>query len=80
MTKQLSLKQIGVVEEVLPDSKFRVRTSAGIVVLSSMSGHMRKAFIKINIGDQVDLEVSPYDLYRGRIVYRKKKAGTDNFK
>lgn len=73
MAKQGSIKQVGTVEEALPDAKFRVRSEDGLNVLVSLSGKMRKNYIKIMIGDVVDIEVSSYDLYRGRIVYRHRK-------
>lgn len=73
MTKQGSIKQTGIVEEALPDSKFRVKSADGLSVLVSLSGKMRKNYIKIMVGDEVDMEVSPYDLFRGRITYRHRK-------
>lgn len=77
MTKQVSIQQKGVVEESLPNAQFRVRTSEGLLVLAVLSGKMRKNFIKILLGDEVDIEVSPYDLFRGRIIYRYRKGEKD---
>lgn len=78
MTKQGSIKQVGIVEEALPDAKFRVKTADGLSVLTSLSGKMRKNYIKIMVGDEVDIEVSPYDLFRGRITYRHRKTQKTN--
>ncbi|HEY8477537.1 MAG TPA: translation initiation factor IF-1 [Chloroflexota bacterium] len=62
----------GVVTEVLPDTHFRVRLDNGHEVLAYISGRMRKNYIRILEGDRVTVELSPYDLHRGRIVYRFK--------
>lgn len=62
----------GVVTEVLPDTHFRVRLDNGHEVLAYISGRMRKHYIRILEGDRVTVELSPYDLHRGRIVYRFK--------
>ena len=58
--------------EVLPNAMFRVELSGGHRVLAHISGKMRKHFIKILPGDTVRVELSPYDLTRGRVVYRFK--------
>ena len=63
----------GVVIEALPGTQFRVRLENDHVVLAYLSGKMRKYYIRILLGDQVRVEMSPYDLDRGRIVYRAKK-------
>jgi translation initiation factor IF-1 len=63
----------GTVIEALPDTQFRVKLDNGHVVLAYLSGRMRKYYIRILLGDHVRVEVSPYDLTRGRIVYRQKK-------
>jgi len=60
----------GIVEEVLPDSKFRVTLDNGHALTAYSSGKMRKNHIRILAGDRVSLEISPYDLSKGRIVYR----------
>ncbi|SHK37855.1 translation initiation factor IF-1 [Thermocrinis minervae] len=60
----------GVVEEVLPNAMFRVRLDTGHLVLAHVSGKMRVNFIRILPGDRVKVELSPYDLTRGRIIYR----------
>jgi len=62
----------GEVVESLPDAKFRVKLKSGIVVLAYISGKMRMHYIKLLPGDKVMVELSPYDLTRGRIVYRLK--------
>jgi translation initiation factor IF-1 len=63
----------GNVTEALPATQFKVRLDNGHEVLAYLSGKMRKHYIRILLGDRVRLEVSPYDLSRGRIVYRQKK-------
>jgi len=62
----------GVVEELLPASSFRVRVNDHHVVLAVLSGKIRQNKIRILTGDKVSLEVSPYDLTRGRITYRHR--------
>lgn len=62
----------GVVEELLPSATFRVTLDNGKSVLARLSGKMRMHRIRISQGDRVKLEVSPYDLTKGRIVYRLK--------
>jgi len=60
----------GVVEELLPSASFRVKLDNGKNILAHLSGKMRIHRIKISTGDKVKLEMSPYDLTKGRIVYR----------
>lgn len=62
----------GVVKETLPNAMFRVEIEGGHIVLGHVSGKMRMNYIKILPGDRVALELSPYDLSRGRIVLRYK--------
>jgi translation initiation factor IF-1 len=62
----------GAVEEVLPNAMFRVKLEQGSMVLGHISGRMRQNKIQILAGDRVRLEMSPYDLTRGRIVYRER--------
>ena len=64
----------GTVIEALPGTQFRVRLDNDHEVLAYLSGKMRKYYIRILLGDRVRVEMSPYDLTRGRIVYRHKKA------
>lgn len=70
MAKQAAIKQEGIVTSALPNAQFRVALSNGHEILGLLSGKMRKFFIKILPGDRVDVEMSPYDLTKGRIVYR----------
>jgi translation initiation factor IF-1 len=65
----------GSVVEALPNATFRVRLDNGHEVLAYLSGKMRKNYIRILLGDRVRLELSEYDLKRGRITYRYKKRG-----
>jgi len=61
----------GVVEESLPGTLFKIRTSTGQLVLATLSGKMRQNHIMVLPGDNVIVEVSPYDPSRGRVMYRK---------
>lgn len=72
MPKEEPIEVEGVVVETLPNAMFRVKLDAGHTVLAHISGKMRMHFIKILPGDRVTVELSPYDLTRGRIVYRAK--------
>jgi translation initiation factor IF-1 len=63
----------GKVTEALPSTQFRVKLESGHEILAYLSGRMRKNYIRILLGDKVRVELSPYDLTRGRIVYRYKK-------
>lgn len=62
----------GVVSKVMPATMYRVRLENGHEVLAHISGKMRKHFIKITNGDRVTVEISPYDLSKGRITYRHR--------
>jgi len=66
------IKVEGVVRELLPNTMFRVEIQGGHVVNAHISGKMRMNFIRILPGDNVTMEMSPYDLTKGRIVFRKK--------
>ena len=66
----------GMVIEALPGTQFKVRLDNDHEVLAYLSGKMRKYYIRILLGDRVRVEMSPYDLTRGRIVYRHKKGYT----
>ena len=72
MAKEELLEMNGVVDEVLPDSRFRVTLENGHKLLAYSAGKMKKNHIRIIAGDKVSLELSPYDLSRGRITYRAK--------
>ncbi|CAM2160723.1 MULTISPECIES: translation initiation factor IF-1 [Paraburkholderia] len=74
MAKEELLELDGVVDEVLPDSKYRVTLENGVVVNAYASGRMRKNHIRIIAGDRVTLELSVYDLTKGRINFRHKDA------
>ncbi len=63
----------GTVIEALPSTQFRVRLENGHEVLAYLSGKMRKFYIRILLGDRVKVEMSPYDLTRGRITFRQRK-------
>ncbi len=62
----------GIITEVLPNVKYRVKLDTGQVVLAHVSGKIRMNKIKILPGDRVTIELSPYDIFRGRIIYRYK--------
>jgi len=64
----------GTVIEALPGTQFKVRLDNGHEILAYLSGKMRKYYIRILLGDRVRVEMSPYDLTRGRIVYRYKRS------
>ncbi|HPN35051.1 MAG TPA: translation initiation factor IF-1 [bacterium] len=72
MPKEASIKIDGTILETLPNASFRVELENGHKVLAHISGKMRMHFIKILPGDKVTVELSPYDLTRGRITYRYK--------
>lgn len=72
MPKEEGIRVEGVVEEALPNAMFRVRLENDHEVLAHVSGKMRMHFIRILPGDRVQVELSPYDLTRGRITYRYK--------
>ncbi len=72
MAKGAAVEVEGTVTEALPNATFRVEMESGHLVLAHVSGKMRKFFIRILPGDRVKMELSPYDLARGRITYRYK--------
>ena len=72
-SKEGKIKMDGVVFEALPGTQFRVRLDNGHEVLAYLSGKMRKYYIRILLGDRVSVEMSPYDLSRGRITFRQRK-------
>lgn len=73
--KEDKIEVEGTVVEALPSTQFMVKLDNGHKVLAYLSGKMRKYYIRILLGDRVKVELSPYDLTRGRITYRFKKAG-----
>ncbi|MEX1062544.1 MAG: translation initiation factor IF-1 [Balneolaceae bacterium] len=72
MAKQEPIKQDGEIIEALPNAQFRVELDNGHEILAHVSGKMRMYYIKILPGDRVQVEMSPYDLTKGRITYRYK--------
>lgn len=72
MSKEDSIEVTGIVLECLPNAMFRVELDNKHVVLAHAAGKMRKFYIKILPGDRVTVELSPYDLSRGRITYRHR--------
>jgi translation initiation factor IF-1 len=71
MAKEEKISLEGEVTEALPDARFRVKLENNINVLAYVSGKMRKFFIRILPGDKVTVELSPYDMTKGRITYRR---------
>jgi len=72
MAKEVPIEMDGVVADVLPNSTFRVQLPNGHDVLATLAGKMRRFRIRVLAGDRVTLDVSPYDLTRGRITFRHK--------
>lgn len=72
--KEEKIEVEGTVVEALPGTQFRVELETGHEVLAYLSGKMRRYYIRILLGDRVKVELSPYDLTRGRIVYRYKRG------
>ena len=73
MAKEDVIEVLGVVDEALPNAMFKVELDSGHVVLAHLSGKLRQNYIKILPGDKVTMEISPYDLSRGRITWRGEK-------
>lgn len=72
MSKEDSLELEGTVIETLPNTMFRVQLENGHIVIAHISGKMRKHYIRILTGDSVKVEMTPYDLTKGRITYRAR--------
>ena len=72
MAKEDTLKLEGVVEELLPNMRFRVKLENGMEVHAHLCGKMRMRNIRVLVGDTVNVEISPYDLTKARIIYRKR--------
>lgn len=70
MSKEDAIQMDGEVVETLPNTTFRVKLKNGHVVTAHISGKMRKNFIRISVGDRVQVEMSPYDLGKARITFR----------
>ncbi|HEY90158.1 MAG TPA: translation initiation factor IF-1 [Thermoflexia bacterium] len=74
MAKSEKIEMLGTVTEALKGTKFRVELDNDHEIIAYLSGKMRRYYIRILLGDRVKIEISPYDLDRGRIVYRYKKG------
>jgi translation initiation factor IF-1 len=72
MAKEDAMQMQGEIEEALPNATFRVKLENGHVVLGHISGKMRMHYIRILPGDKVTVELTPYDLTKGRIIFRAK--------
>ena len=72
MAKEEAIEVEGVVKEALPNTTFRVELQNGHMILAHLSGKMRKHYIRIVPGDSVKVALSPYDLNKGRIIFRQK--------
>jgi translation initiation factor IF-1 len=72
MAKEDQIEMEGVVKETLPNTMFRVELENGHLITAHISGKMRKHYIRILTGDRVKVEMTPYDLSKGRITYRVK--------
>lgn len=72
MAKEDHLEMLGTVTDTLPNTMFRVELENGHVVTAHISGRMRKNYIRILTGDKVKVELTPYDLSKGRIIFRDK--------
>jgi translation initiation factor IF-1 len=72
MAKEDAIEVEGVIQEALPNAMFRVELQNGHTILGHISGKMRKHYIRILPGDKVKVELSPYDLTRGRITFRMR--------
>ncbi|MBO7048231.1 MAG: translation initiation factor IF-1 [Spirochaetia bacterium] len=72
MAKEEAIEIEGIVKEALPNTMFKVELKNGHIILAHLSGKMRKFYIRIVPGDKVRIALSPYDLTRGRIIFREK--------
>ena len=72
MNKEEPIQLEGIISQVMPSTMFKVRLEDGHEVLAHISGKMRKRWIRIAVGDSVKIEMSPYDLTKARIVWRKR--------
>lgn len=72
MAKEDTLKLEGIIEELLPNMMFRVALNNGLKVIAHLCGKMRMKNIRVLVGDQVTVEMSPYDLSKARIIYRQR--------
>lgn len=72
MAKEESIEMQGTILETLPNTMFRVQLDNGHIVMAHISGKMRKNYIRILTGDKVTVQISPYDLTKGRITFRAR--------
>ena len=72
MAKEESIEMQGVVLETLPNTRFKVQLDNGHIVMAHISGKMRKNYIRILTGDKVTVQITPYDLTKGRITFRSR--------
>ena len=72
MAKEESIEMQGTILETLPNTKFRVQLDNGHIVMAHISGKMRKNYIRILTGDKVTVQITPYDLTKGRITFRAR--------
>lgn len=72
MSKEDHIEMLGVVQDTLPNTTFRVKLENGHLVTAHISGKMRKHYIRILTGDKVTVQLTPYDLSKGRITFRDK--------
>ena len=72
MGKEDLIRLTGIVEDVLPNAMFRIKVNDTHTITATISGRLRQNNIRILLGDSVEVEMSPYDLTRGRVVYRNK--------
>ena len=72
MAKEEAIEVEGIVKEALPNKMFRVELQIGHMIMAHLSGKMRKHYIRIVPGDSVKVELSPYDLDKGRIIFRQR--------
>lgn len=80
MAKEEAIELEGVVAKALPNARFEVELENGHMVLSHLSGKMRRFYIRIVPGDKVKLELSPYDLTKARIVYRYNERSNSGYR
>ncbi len=73
MIKKNNFELKGIIIETLPNTMFKVKLENGNIIIAHISGRMRKNYIRILTGDKVIVEITPYDLNKGRIIFRNKK-------
>lgn len=78
MAREDTIEMEGVVIESLPNTNFKVKLDNGHIVNAHISGRMRKNYIRILLGDKVTVELTPYDLTKGRIIFRNKETTGKN--